>query len=206
MATQKKSKRRFGVGIDPGFGCTAVVLRKGDEKTPIACACATNKDTKTNIILRTHRMAMWLRDVLHEWIVRNEIEELAVQIESPIMNSTERGVVTLMTQMRLITAYEEMLFDLQRTVEIDIMLGEVHNQTAKQVFTGSGRADKTIMVVHSVWAKRPDVTQREHLADAQAISLCSPTLLSTSERDLVPMNSSYADSNIGNGPLWKGRK
>lgn len=151
-------------------------------------------------------MANWMYNLALAWVQQHKIKDLEVVIEAPIMNSSERGVVTLMTQMRLITAYEEAFYRLQDDLpDVNITLGEAHNQTVKKVFTGNGNADKTIMVLYSVWSKRPDVQPREHLADAQAMSMCSVPMMPMNDMTMTPMKSSYEDHAIGQGPDWKGR-
>lgn len=166
-----------------------------------------NKNTSLHIVHRAHLMAMWVYDQLAGWVRQHDIDDLTVLIETPIMRSEVRGVVTMATQMRMVTAYEEVLYQLQAELgdSVIIRLGEVHNQTAKHVFTGTAKADKTIMIVHSAWAKRPDVREREHLADSQAIGMCNPELLAMDESALVPMVSLYEDHAIGQGPSWKGK-
>lgn len=161
-----------------------------------------NKAVKEPMIQRVHVMAMWLEGTLQNWIVTYQPDTLDVLIETPIMNRDERGVVTIMTQMRLIAAYEEACYRLKGCV---VSLGEVHNQTAKLVFTGTGKATKDIMVLHSAWSKRPDVSPREHLADAQGISMVRPVMVLMDDTRIALKAPLYEDNAIGVGPEWKGK-
>ena len=144
-------------------------------------------------------MAYWVRSTIQGWIYKHKITELTVLVETPILNRSERGVVTMMTQMRMLASYEAVLCDL---VDCDVNLGEVHNQTAKAVFTGNGNADKTVMVSNSVWAYRQDVTDRKDLADAQAIGTVLPHTYPINNGVVTPKTPRYEDHNIGTGPKW----
>ena len=190
------------VGIDPGFGTTAIVLLKDDE--PVACEANWYKSTpRVTLIQRTLAMSFWVYELLYQWIEEYKIEELAVLIETPILNRSERGVTTMMTQMRMLATYEAVLCDLPDSCEV--RLGEVHNQTAKATFTGSGSADKSHMISCSVWAYRPDVEPREHLADAQAIGTVVPSTIVVNGGAIVAKDALYMDNAIGKGPKWKNK-
>lgn len=204
--------------MDPGLKCTAAVLLADGE--PVAASCATHTDTQTPMLHRCHTLALWLLGVVQGWIAEHKIKELDVVFETPVLNvtrknlgkvcpvckkpfkSNDRAITTVMTQMRLLAAYEEVMFRIEGCV---VHVGEVHNQTVKSVFTGTARADKIVMVAHSVWARRPDVKEREHLADAQAIGTCYPQMVDVSEEDILPRTPLYEDHRIGAGPKWKGK-
>lgn len=191
------------MGVDPGFKCTALVLQR--DNNPVAAATA-NDLSLSPIQYRTWRMARWFQETIQAWIVEYEIQELHIVIEMPFLkshtNNDVRGVTTLITQMRMIAAYEEACMRLQGCL---VKMGTVSNTTAKSIFAGNGRADKTMMVAMSVWRKRPDVKEREHLADAQGIGLCYPTMVVMDPERVPPVSASYEDSAIGEGPNWKGK-
>jgi hypothetical protein len=115
-----------------------------------------------------------------------------------------RGVTTLMTQMRMLGVYEEALFSLRNC---EVSMGEVANSTAKMILTGNGAASKAMMITYSEWNRRPDVTLREHLADAQGIGTCRPSVMAhANDIGLKPSVSAYEDSAVGEGPQWDKRK
>jgi len=151
-------------------------------------------------------MARWFQETVQNWINAREIKELSVVIEMPFlrMNSKDdyRGVTTLVTQMRMIAAYEDACMRLENCL---VRVGNVNNTTVKSIFTGTGQASKTMMIAMSVWRKRPDVSEREHLADAQGIGTCYPTMVLMDQERIAPVVSSYVDDSIGDGPAWKGK-
>lgn len=195
---------RWSLGVDPGFKCTALVLM-GDLK-PVAAAAARDDDARRPIQHRVRKMAAWFQNTIQEWINEREIQELNVIIEMPFLKAEtdkeRRGVVTLITQMRMIAAYEEALFRLEGC---RVKMGEVANTTAKAIFTGRGNADKSMMITFSAWGKRPDVKEREHLADAQGIGTCYPSMVQMDNELALPTAPLYVDNEIGNGPNWKGK-
>lgn len=202
MATLKQQMtQRWSVGIDPGFRCTGVVLLQ--DGIPVAAAAAKNEDTGKPIQWRTWTMARWLQETLQAWITDREIKRLDVIMELPFLKTGERGVVTLMTQMRMAAAYEDAIMRLE---DCDVRLGEVQNSTAKMVFAQHGNANKSDMIAISVWRNRPDVRMREHLADAQGIGSCYPAMIQMNSADLFPVPSLYVDNAIGEGPQWKDKR
>jgi Holliday junction resolvasome RuvABC endonuclease subunit len=86
-----------------------------------------------------------------------------------------------------------------------VYLGEINNQTAKAVFTGSGSASKAQMITHSVWAFRHDLDERVDLADAQAIGTCVPALAPMNNEAIAAKPPQYVDHAIGKGPKWKNK-
>lgn len=155
------------------------------------------------MVERVHAMAEWMRETLQYWIGHHAIDRLDVLIELPVLNNQQRGVTTLMAQMRMLAAYEEALY---RLTDCDVRMAEVHNQTVKNIFTGDGHAAKDKMIRWSAWARRPDVKPREHLADAQAIGRCRPiVMLEMSRGSVFAPKELHHDENIGQGPQWKGR-
>lgn len=150
-------------------------------------------------------MARWLQTTIQAWVDEREIRELDVVVELPFLRSKEEGsnVVTLMSQVRLITAYEDALMRIENCA---VRLGEVSNTTAKAIFTGSGTASKDIMVTFSAWSHRPDVNERKDLADAQAIGTCYPSMIRMNPEELMPLHALYVDNAIGEGPHWQKRR
>jgi len=142
---------------------------------------------------------------LQNWVNSREITKLDVVIEMPFLKSQTgsdtRGVTTLMTQMRMIDAYEQALFELENC---EVRLGTVSNSTAKSIFTNNGNASKIMMVTFSAWNRRPDVKVREHLADAQGIGTCHPVMFPVAN-NMQEIGSLYEDDAIGVGPAWKGK-
>lgn len=178
-----------------------VLLRDDD---PVACEANGFKAAPgVSVMTRTMAMSLWVYELIAGWIVTYKIEELHVLIETPILNKSERGVTTLMTQMRMLASYEAVLVDLPDTCKV--YLGEVHNQTAKASFTGNGKADKHHMISKSVWAYRPDVVPREHLADAQGVGGVMPTTWLVNCENIVAKAPTYQDGAIGKGPKWKNK-
>lgn len=151
------------------------------------------------MLFRVHAMALWLQRTVLEWAVDHNIMSLVVMIETPIMNRSTRGVTTLMTQMRMLAAYEEALFNIHGC---SIHIGETNNKTVKAVFTGDGNADKDAMVAQSYWAVS-DLVYREHLADAQAISTVRED---TVQLDTMKAHDSYLNGRYYNNNLQKGKK
>ena len=178
-----------------------VLLKNGE---PVACeANSMRAKSGVSVVERRMRMALWVYHLLEGWIDTHNIKELNVLIETPILNRSERGVTTMMSQMRMLASYEAVLYDLPDTCKV--YLGEVHNQTAKASFTGTGNADKPHVISKSVWAYRPDILPREHLADAQAIGGVTPSLLLMNCENILPKPPTYTDHAIGKGPKWKGK-
>jgi len=124
----------------------------------------------------------------------------------PILRTSKFGsgnaVTTLMTQVRNIGAYEQALMHVENCA---VSLGTVANSTAKAIFTNVGNANKDLMITFSVWNRRPDVAEREHLADAQGIGTCYPQMTRMDSTLLPPTVTSYEDQHIGEGPQWKGK-
>lgn len=150
-------------------------------------------------------MTRWFHQNIQAWIDHYQIDKLDVVIEMPILRTSKFGtgdaVTTLMNQMRQISAYEQSLMHLEHCT---VRLGVVSNNTAKAIFTNVGNASKDMMITFSVWNRRPDVDDREHLADAQGIGTCHPQMF-VMDQLLPPSATRYEDQHIGEGPLWKGK-
>ena len=133
----------------------------------------------------------------------HQIEHLFVQMETAILNrGMVRNVKTLMAQC---TLYGAMVSQLHRLADEDcrVFFGPVNNKTAKATFTGDGEANKVEMISASAWRKRPDVEEREHLADAQAIAgVYSEVMEFVGGHPLDPV---YVDNRLGKGPIWRTR-
>ena len=211
--------------MDPGLKCTGVVLtRNYAVKEAVSFTSDTNARDGAGNLINQHRvydMALTLREVLQGWINKHNIKTLYINIELPILNrdrygggvmgrkcpscglpkyGREVGVTTLMTQMRMIATYQNMLYDL---TDAEIILAEINPSTAKLAFTGKGNASKTLMISKSVWARRPDVKDREHLADAQGIARVLPAKTVTMHGDdRAPRPLRYNDGAVGTGPDW----
>jgi len=211
--------------VDPGLKCTAVVLtRNYAVKEAVSFTSDTNaRDGAGNLINqhRVHDMSLTLRNTLQGWIDKYDIKTLYINIELPILNRNrggvgfagkkcaacgqdksgrQVGVTTMMTQMRMIAVYQNVLYELNGA---EILLGEVNPSTAKLAFTGRGDAGKAMMIDKSVWSKRPDVKDREHLADAQGIARVLPAGTVTMHGDdRYPRPLRYNDGAVGTGPDW----
>lgn len=213
---RKTSTGIFESGIDPGLGCTAAVLMQ-DHKV-LAVRTYSNSNSKQPIMHRMRAMKMGLYNGYVEWIHAFNIEKLHVVIETPVLNQMGRercptcgavkgrfAVQGIIKQAWMFGAYQDALFDVAETTGCVIQVGEVSNTVAKKVFSGYGRAHKDQMINKSAWAKRPDISQRNHMADAQALGSCSPTLFDVSAGVVDPMNPSHIDDKVGKGPAWKGK-
>ena len=122
MSPRKKLRpERWSLGVDPGFGGTGLVLLADD--VPIAAALATDKGTRP-VQERTRAMALWFYETIETWIEQYEIELLHVVIEEAYLRrpgavqQADRpghkgrvSVKTLARQMRMISAYEHMLYE-----------------------------------------------------------------------------------------------
>lgn len=207
--------RKYGVGIDPGLATTAVVLMRND--IPIRAFSIKGPRTEHGPVeVRARMIACYVRDRLQRWVSDLEIEDLHVNIEVPFFRvqgtqsgpparreaNEVRNVKTFQSQMTLYGCLCCVLSDLN---EVFVHLGAVNNQTAKAMFTGDGNASKMLMVSHSAWYKRPDVDDREHLADAQAIATVYPDYVLVSDDAQDWMKPSYIDSNLGKGKAWTKR-
>lgn len=213
--------------MDPGLHCTAIVLTRDHAVKEAVSFGANDIRGKTGKLVNQYRvydMSLTLHNTIQGWINKYEMKTLYINMEMPILSAKrggafvgktcaacgksdrgrEIGVTTLMTQMRMIAVYQNTLFDLEGA---EILLGEVNPSTAKMAFTGRGDATKDLMVSHSVWAKRPDIKDREDLADAQGIAYVLPAAtVKMHGDDRKPRPLRYSDGAVGIGPDWTKKK
>ena len=181
---------KWTIGVDPGFGETGLVLRRGTEVTAWATlSCPPNGSA----YLRTSALAFRVCDIMMEWVAKYKIQRLDVAIETPIYNANPHSFEL---QWRL-------LHDIESNTTLlaveDLWLTEVGPSTSKKLATGSGSASKIKIIYASPFA---DVLIKETtgiqphtletLADAWAHSLaawqgcpdCTRISLNTIDSDL----------------------
>lgn len=195
-------ERVWAVGIDPGLGTTAMVLTKND--IPVAAVAVRGRSHMTAPLeCRVQDIAEYCREYIEAWMLNHDIDNLFIQMETAIYNrGIVRNVKTLMSQC---TLYGAIVSELHALVddECRIFFAPVNNKTAKATFTGDGEANKTEMITHSAWRMRPDVEEREHLADAQAIAGVYGEIMEfVGGQPLAPV---YVDNKLGKGPIWTNR-
>lgn len=205
----KKKKREleslrcvWNLGVDPGLGTTAMVLTKHD--VPIAGVAVHGRTANTHALAsRCHDIAQFCAQHAERWMIQHEIDLLFIRLELPFLRGESmRNVKTLMAQCELQGALVEAFHQLADE-SARVFLSRVHNTTAKAMFTGDGQASKTKIIARSVWAKRPDVEVREHLADAQAIAgVYGEFHELENDNPLIP---TYVDSMLGKGAHWRGK-
>lgn len=195
-------ERVWIVGIDPGLRTTAMVLTKRD--VPVAAVAVKGRNYATAPLeCRVQDIAEYCVDYIESWMVRYQIENIFVQLETAIHNpGLVRNVKVLMSQC---TLYGAIVSQLHRLADdtCRVFFAPVNNKTAKATFTGDGNANKVEMISTSAWRKRPDVEDREHLADAQAIAGVYGEIMEfVGGQRLDP---TYVDSTLGKGPMWKNK-
>lgn len=198
----EKLERVWVVGIDPGLQTTAMVLTKKD--VPVAAVAVKGRNSTTAPLeCRAQDIAEYCAEYLETWMIAHQIEHLFIQMETSIYNpELIRSVKVLMAQC---TLYGAIVSQLHRLADetCRVFFAPVNTKTAKAVFTGDGSANKTEMISASAWRKRPDVAAREHLADAQAIaSVYGEIMELAGGHSLDPV---YVDSQLGKGPMWRGK-
>jgi len=164
------------LGIDPGFTETGVVLLD-PQAGPMAWATFSLKkgeDLERAISLGV-TVVEWIKDQIVEW----GFGRMRIGIEMPIV-AVRRGpsgailsmnVTTYLKQARLVQEIEAGLMALVVGNMWWAELVEVNNTTSKKRLTGSGRADKSMMVAASPFKDVKPVHTAEALADAYAHAL-----------------------------------
>ncbi len=188
-----KSRPAWVIGIDPGYGHTGAVLRRVDERDPVAWACWSNDDTREWPTLRAMSIAFPLVETAIGWILEHSIEDLEICLEYPIYNGNAK---TLMIQMSLYDMLHAYCYDYLRPHVERLWSTEVNNKTSKRRLTGNGSADKTDMIRQSPWANYKDqgltYVQAHTLADSFAHSLSA----GTRERRLHAMDQYSVDPTV----------
>jgi len=201
MAKEKLDdiERTWVIGIDPGLGTTAMVLTK--KEVPVAAVAIRGRNPRHGTLeCRIQDIAEYCAEHIEQWLVNHDIDKVIIQMETAVMNETlKRNVKTLASQAALYGAIVSQLHRLPDE-HCRVFFAPVNNKTAKAVFTGDGNANKTEMISQSAWRMRPDVADREHLADAQGIaSVYGEITEFTGGNNLDP---SYIDSKLGKGTQW----
>ena len=162
--------KKYAVGIDPGFGRTGVVLRLGTKDLSWATMkCGPSEGTPFQ---RATKVADKISEVLVSMIEEHQITHLDISIETPFYN---KNPATFELQWRLIQQIETFLWIVLSEYLDELWVTEVGPTTSKHLLTGSGKADKDMMVAASPFADS-DILDRDDLeaiADAWGHSLAA---------------------------------
>jgi len=161
----------YAAGIDPGFGCTGVIVRRG--RRVIGRGTYSAPKTTDPPLYRAMAVADHVIDRLGRIIAKRGIHDLDVVIELPFYNSNPS---IYEKQVRLIEAIEEGLaLHVTELVKGELWLTEVTPRTSKCLATGDGGADKRAIIAASPFRRCASRTYAatEALADAWAHSLAA---------------------------------
>ena len=166
--------RKWGVGLDPGFGETGVFLFYEDESCHVhIVAWATFKCPPGGKpdLARAVSLAGTVVNILFEWIQKYDIKLLDIAIELPIYKRSS-GPQTLIKQARLLQEIESGIFHIIAGELTECWLTEVSPSTSKRLANCPMNRKP---VAESPVAETPglNVATREALADAWAHSLAT---------------------------------
>lgn len=162
-------KRQWTIAIDPGFGETGILLKRGSEAKEWAVySCPSGPAPFT----RAASLAEKLLDLLHQWVLRYKIEMLDVVIERPVWN---KNAAAFELQWRLVQQIEAGLWIWVTSEVPRLWVTEIHPTYSKKLATGRGDATKQEVAEASPFRRDafPRVTTWTTMGDTWAHSLAA---------------------------------
>lgn len=157
---------RWAIGIDPGFGETGLVLRRGNKVRAWATLSCPPNGTP---YFRTLALAWAVQEILIEWIGKHKVKRLDIGIETPIYKNAH----SFELQWRLVQEIESNVVLLNVP---ELWLTEVGPTASKKLATGNGSASKNAMIAACPFFPNDLGYERETaeaIADAWAHSLAA---------------------------------